>query len=197
MLLITSMTAPMLSDSLLNPLTTSTPSLTDTANEPDEETLAFAAKVFAAAREGDVETLGPLLDAGLPADLSNDKGDTLLMLASYHGHEALTERLLKAGADPAIANDRGQTPLAGAAFKGETAIARLLLDHGAPVEDGGPGGKPPLTMAAMFDRVEILDLLIERGADPAKPGPDGSTALGAAKAMGAKKAAAFLEAKLG
>ena len=153
--------------------------MTDTANEPDEETLAFAAKVFAAAREGDVETLGPLLDAGLPADLSNDKGDTLLMLASYHGHEALTERLLKAGADPAIANDRGQTPLAGAAFKGETAIARLLLDHGAPVEDGGPG------------------LLIERGADPAKPGPDGSTALGAAKAMGAKKAAAFLEAKLG
>ena len=46
----------------------------------------------------------------------------------------------------------------------------------------------------------------ELGADPGapfpsgpkkKPGPDGSTALGAAKAMGAERAAAFLEAKLG
>ena len=38
-----------------------------------------------AARGGDAALLGEALGAGLPPDLRNDRGDTLLMLASYHG----------------------------------------------------------------------------------------------------------------
>src|SRR4051795_11886856 len=54
--------------------------------ELDEDTLAFAQLVFQQARAGDAQGLGQLLGMGLPPNLRNEKGDSLLMLASYHGH---------------------------------------------------------------------------------------------------------------
>ncbi|MEW2552836.1 ankyrin repeat domain-containing protein, partial [Streptomyces zhihengii] len=78
---------------------------------PDSEVIELATKVFDLARRGETETLAAYLDAGVPADLTNDKGDTLVMLAAYHGHAATVEALLARGAAADRANDRGQTPL--------------------------------------------------------------------------------------
>ena len=83
----------------------------------DEETIAFAGRMFDYARSGRGDELAQALAMGLPPNLRNDKGDTLVMLASYYGHADAVRRLIAAGADPGIANDRGQTPLAGACFK--------------------------------------------------------------------------------
>ena len=80
---------------------------------------------------GQVQELGELLRMGLPPNLRNEKGDSLLMLASYHGHAGAVRVLLEHGADPELPNDRGQTPLAGAAFKGDIATVQSLLDGGA------------------------------------------------------------------
>ena len=52
----------------------------------DDEAAAFAEEVFDRARKGDADMLGRLLEKGLPVNLRNGNGDTLLMLASYHGH---------------------------------------------------------------------------------------------------------------
>ncbi len=60
----------------------------------DEETIAFAQQLFQFARTGKAGELGPLLDAGLPPNLTNDKGDNLLMLASYHGLCEVAAKLL-------------------------------------------------------------------------------------------------------
>lgn len=79
----------------------------------DEEAAAFAEEVFERARRGDAPMLERLLQSGLPANLRNHKGDTLLMLASYHGHIDAVRVLLAHGADPLIANDNGQLPIAG------------------------------------------------------------------------------------
>ena len=104
------------------------------APELDEETIAFAQRVFQHARAGQAQELGELLRMGLPPNLRNEKGDSLLMLASYHGHADTVRVLMEHGADPELANDRGQTPLAGAAFKGDMATIMALLDGGADVE---------------------------------------------------------------
>ncbi len=40
------------------------------------------------------------MDAGVPANLCNDKGDALVMLAAYHGHAQTVSVLLERGADP-------------------------------------------------------------------------------------------------
>lgn len=158
----------------------------------DEETLAFAQKLFQLARLGDAEILGPLLARGVPANLCNHKGDSLLMLASYHGHLDAAKLLLQHGADPEIRNDMGQTPIAGAAYKGDLGMVQLLLGHGADVEGATPDGKTALMLAAMFNRVEVVDLLLARGADMAARNAAGMSALDAANAMGAADTAAQL-----
>ncbi|MET9292115.1 ankyrin repeat domain-containing protein [Streptomyces sp. NPDC003077] len=121
----------------------------------DPEVLQLAAKVFDLARHGDTDTLAAYVDAGVPVNLTNDRGDTLVMLAAYHGHAAALEALLQRGADADRPNDRGQTPLAGAVFKGETDIIRLLLAHGANPAAGTPSA---IDTARMFQKTELLAL---------------------------------------
>ncbi len=123
---------------------------------PDDETLTLAHALFDAAREGDSALLGSYLDAGAPANMTNASGDSLLMLAAYHGHAPAVELLLRHGADANAANDRGQTPLAGAAFKGYTDVAEALLGAGADPDTGTPSAR---AAAQMFARAEILALL--------------------------------------
>lgn len=158
----------------------------------DDDTLAFAHKVFNHCRNGDSVELATLLDAGLPANLLTSTGDSLLMLASYHGRVETTRLLLKHGGDPTLANDRAQTPLAGAVFKGDHAVVELLLEHGAEVDQLPPGGKTALMFAAMFNRTDLLLRLLEAGADPELRDSEGKTALQLAQAMGAADTAAYL-----
>ncbi|MFF9630017.1 ankyrin repeat domain-containing protein [Streptomyces fradiae] len=122
---------------------------------PDPEVVDLASRIFDLARRGDTDTLAAYVDAGAPANLGNDKGDTLVMLAAYHGHASTVAALLARGADPDAVNDRGQTPLAGAVFKGEDAVVRALLDGGADPEAGTPSA---LETARMFGRTELLEL---------------------------------------
>ncbi|MCP2257763.1 hypothetical protein LX15_001449 [Streptoalloteichus tenebrarius] len=126
---------------------------TDPAEDP--EVLELAAKLFGLARTGDTATLAAYVDAGVPANLTNDKGDSLVMLAAYHGHAETVAALLARGADPNRANDRGQTPLAGATFKGEVDVVRALLDGGADPWAGQPSA---VDTARMFGRADLLGL---------------------------------------
>jgi ankyrin repeat protein len=121
--------------------------------EFDPEVVELAGRVFDLARQGETEPLAAYVDAGVPVDLTNDKGDTLLMLAAYHGHAGAVQALLTRGADQGRANDRGQTPLAGAVFKKEPDVVRALLDAGADPAAGRPSAEET---ARMFGNEEFL-----------------------------------------
>ncbi|MEU7767456.1 ankyrin repeat domain-containing protein [Nocardia sp. NPDC049190] len=125
------------------------------ADEIDPELLELAGKVFDFARRGDAAGLAAFVDAGVPVNLTNDAGDTLLMLAAYHGHDDAVAALLERSADPNRTNDKGQTPLAGAVFKGETGIARLLTAAGADPDAGTPSAR---AAAVMFGKTDLLEL---------------------------------------
>ncbi|GAA1932985.1 ankyrin repeat domain-containing protein [Streptomyces sodiiphilus] len=131
------------------------------SDEPahDPEVLQLAAKIFELARHGDTDTVAAYVDAGVPPNLSNDKGDTLVMLAAYHGHPETVRVLLDRGADPSRVNDRGQTPIAGAVFKGEDEVVRVLLEGGADPAAGQPSA---IDTARMFGRTELLELFESR-----------------------------------
>jgi ankyrin repeat protein len=124
--------------------------------EPDPDVVEFATRLFALARTGATDRLAAYVEAGVAVDLANHKGDSLLMLAAYHGHAETVQALLQRGADPNRANDRGQTPLAGAVFKGETAVARVLVAAGADPAAGRPSA---LATAAMFEREDLAEIL--------------------------------------
>lgn len=122
---------------------------------PDPEVVELATRIFDLARRGETEALVAYVDAGVPADLTNDRGDTLVMLAAYHGHADAVRALLDRGAAADRANDRGQTPLAGAVFKGEETVIRVLLDAGADPSAGTPSA---VDTARMFGKTELLEL---------------------------------------
>ena len=88
--------------------------------------------------------------------MTNAAGDSLLMLAAYHGHAERFSCSCSTAADANTVNDRGQTPLAGAAFKGYTDVAEALLGAGADPDAGTPSAR---AAAEMFARTEIQALL--------------------------------------
>ena len=122
---------------------------------PDPEVVELATRIFDLARRGETEALVTYVDAGVPADLTNDRGDSLVMLAAYHGHADAVRALVERGADVDRVNDRGQTPLAGAVFKGEVQVVRALLDGGADPAAGTPSA---VDTARMFGKTELLEL---------------------------------------
>ena len=164
------------------------------APQLDDETYELVQELFRIVRAGEAVRVAGLLRKGLVPNLCDGKGDSLLMLAAYHGHTELVDVLLRYAADTELANDRGQTPLAAAAFKGYVDIVRLLLESGANVNARMPNGQTALTTAAMFDRAEMVKLLLAYGADPSLVDENGMTAQSAAQKMGAWAAVEHLEA---
>jgi ankyrin repeat protein len=121
---------------------------------PDE--LAFLQASFDDARDGDLPALLERLDVGVPVNLTNSSGDTLLILAAYHVHADVVAALLERGADHARVNDKGQTALAAAVFRQDREIVTALLDAGADPE---LGPKSAVAIATFFDLPEMMALL--------------------------------------
>ena len=121
------------------------------------EELERLAAVFDLARGGRTDELAGLLDAGLPVNLTNSSGDTLLILAAYHVHAGTVALLLARGADTARINDRGQTALGAAVFRRSEPVVRALLDAGADPALGGD--RSALAVARFFELPEMTALL--------------------------------------
>jgi len=126
------------------------------AHDLTPEELAFVQSTFDHVRSGDLTRLVEVLDAGVPVNLTNSAGDTLLILAAYHVHADVVKLLLERGADHARVNDKGQTALASAVFRQDRGIVSDLLRAGA---DPDLGPKSAVAIATFFDLPEMLALL--------------------------------------
>lgn len=128
------------------------------APQLSEEELALLNQMFDLARDGGTDQLRQALEAGVPVNLTNGKGDTLLNLAAYHEHEDTVAMLLEAGADTERVSDMGFTALICAVFRGNEAITRRLLEAGAGQDTGF---QPARAVAQEFGRENVIPLLDE------------------------------------
>jgi len=132
------------------------------ASQLPPEALDLATKLFDFARQGKTAELLQYISAGIPVNLTNHKGDTLLMLASYYGNLDTVNMLIEKGADVNVLNERGQSPIAGAVFKGYDDIVKAMVEKGADVYAGQPNA---VDSARMFKREECLRMFgVEEGA---------------------------------
>jgi uncharacterized protein len=122
----------------------------------DPELLEVARRMFDLARSGYTDELMAYIDRRAPVNLTNEKGDTLLLLASYYGHAETVAALLSRGADHSRVNDKGQTALAAAVFKQSAEAVRHLLAAGA---DPDLGGQSARATAEFFDLAAMTELL--------------------------------------
>lgn len=119
--------------------------------------VAFLHSVFDAARAGDTAKVTDSVDRGVPVDLINANGDTLLILAAYHEHGDLVRALLDRGADTTHVNDRAQTALVAAVFRGAGAIVEHLLAAGADPELGSPNAHAVADYFGLPAMAELLE----------------------------------------
>lgn len=103
-----------------------------------EDSARVVALAMDLARNGATSELLEFLDHGLPIDVRDPDGNTLLMLAAYHGHAETVSTLVGRGADVDLRNERDQTPIAGAMFKGEREVVEILRRAGADLDAGTP-----------------------------------------------------------
>lgn len=122
--------------------------------EMDAETIAFGHRMFDPAQSGATDELTGFLTEG-PANLTNDKGDTLLILAACHNYPQTVAMLLDRGADPGRVGDHGQTALATLVFRQNSDSVTTLLKAGADPA----GGSPPATETAAFFDLPGMALL--------------------------------------
>ncbi|WP_110241414.1 ankyrin repeat domain-containing protein [Nocardioides gilvus] len=101
------------------------------------------------ARTGQTAELADFLDHGVPADLVDEDGNSLLMLAAYHSQTETVAMLIRRGADVDLRNARDQSPVAGALFKGADDVVEVLKGAGADLDAGTPSARQA---AEMFGR---------------------------------------------
>lgn len=106
------------------------------------------------ARQGRTADLSELVQRGVPVDVQDADGNTMLMLAAYRGHLETVRTLVALGADVDLRNARDQSPIAGALFKGEDEIVAELRAAGADLDAGTPSAR---ATAALLGASALLD----------------------------------------
>lgn len=149
--------------------------------------------IFTAIRNHDLPALQRIIaEDSSSLSLTDERGSTPLLLASYLGQSDTTRALVEAGAELDVCGPTG-TALMGVSFKGYPEIARYLLDVGADTEVRHPmAGATALIFAAMFDRTDVVDILLEHGADTSVKDAGGLTAADHAQQKGFEELAARL-----
>jgi ankyrin repeat protein len=123
-----------------------------------------------AAREGHLEVVRLLLEAGADPDTSGPAGETLATVARDRGHEAAAQLLetLRGRSGRAVPADTASADLAihAAAAANDVDRVRQLLDAEPHlVALGDRKGGTPLHRAVQAGAHQVIELLLDRGAD--------------------------------
>lgn len=129
--------------------------------------------LFEAAYDGEDDAVVRLLRSGVPAEATDDEGETALYRASVQNRPGMVRLLLAAGADPDRASgpERGDLPLCGAAVGGHTEVVEALLSAGATPDLREALEFTAMTWAVRQGHADTVEALLEHGADPDLPGP--------------------------
>jgi len=129
------------------------------------------------------------LDLGMPVNIVDTNGRTLLVTAAFTANLEAARTLLKHGADPNIVMHTGMSALIYASGEGHVDILSLLLRNGAKTDaklhlNGSPlKGYTALHFACLQGRTESVKLLLEHGANPSAKDAKGLSPLAVARSI--------------
>ena len=164
----------------------------DARKQPGDELLTL---VFDHARNGETEAVKMYLDSGYTPNIISPRGDSLLIVAAYHGYPDLVKLVLAQPNVPVdFQNKMGFTALTGASFKGYTDIMQQLIAAGATVNHRNMSGQTALMFASLTGRFDAVKLLLKSGANAKAKDTSGNDAAALAAQQGAADVSAALAA---
>lgn len=137
------------------------------------EPAAPVQQLFDAVWEGAEDAVVRLLRAGVPADATDEDGQTPLYRAAVSDELGIVRLLLAAGAEPErlSGHEGGDLPLCGAAVGGHTDVVLALIAAGARPDTAEAFGFTAMTWAVQLGHAATVEALLDHGADPDLPAP--------------------------
>jgi len=136
----------------------------------EQEVAHWQAVAFRGAVEkGDLEKVDEMLGEGANVlyKMTDGCSWTVLMIASFAGHQALAEKFTKGGRNPKLEDKdpNGFQAIALAALRGHGPLCQVLLDKKADMNAKDEDGETPLMKAAAEGRLDVVKLLLGAGCD--------------------------------
>jgi ankyrin repeat protein len=186
----------------------------DISNSSARDPMGGLTALIFASREGSMDSVRVLVDAGADIHKASADGSSPLIVAVQNGHYDIAQYLLDHGSNPDDTNAKGWTPLFLAvanrnalktavpapSSEGALDFIKLLLDRGADpnrriqareeVHQANTSlwlkeaGATPLLRAALCGDLTVVRLLLAHGADASIPTFDQTTPLMAASGVG-------------
>jgi uncharacterized protein len=136
-------------------------------HDPNERDSGGLTPLMWAARNGAVDAMAALLDAGADPTLRDTMNGWTAMFHAIHTRQVAAVRLLlERGVDP-NQSARLVTPLMMAAADRDPSIVELLLTHGADTTPRGVGGSTALSEAVSGGALSDIDRPLFGGCHPA------------------------------
>lgn len=132
--------------------------------------------LHAAVEGGNTAVVDFLLSKGVQLSNRNSIGDTPLIIAVGHRHEAIAVTLVEKGADVNCVSNSGVTALLLAVERNFVKLCTLLIECGANVNVDGGAGCRPLHLAAKTNPA-LVRILVANGANVNAVKDDGWTPL--------------------
>ena len=118
-----------------------------------------------AAKQGNIERVGALLDQGVAVDSRDEDQSTPLMWASGGGHRAVAVLLLDRGANVNAVNFDRFTPAMSASSSGHLDTLQLLVSRGADINYRENFEFWALFQAILYGHLPVCEYLLSLGAD--------------------------------
>lgn len=122
----------------------------------EEQRAAFLDGLFNLARSGQTAELLEMIDSGVPVDVTNGRGDSLLIVAAYAQQPETVRALLERSSRTDVVNSMGQTAISCAVFRNDKEILGDLLASGA---DPDLGAHSALAIAQQFQITDMIEML--------------------------------------
>ncbi len=129
--------------------------------------------------KANIEFLEVLLENGANANSRDEHGNSILLLATQHGHKEIVELLIQNGSDINLIDiNNGFSALMIASQLGYIEIAKLLIENNTTNLDlQGENGATALILASEYGHKEIVKTLIDNNANINLQAKNGATGL--------------------
>ena len=147
-------------------------------------------RLLTAAAEGNDTVVRQLLATGAPANMTNEMGETALMMAARNGDLGMLQALLSRGADASIRDRQGKTAIEWAEPSPTTAkyVIAFLADRGISKEAARPSGpaQSPQVRASLRTLAGVLQRVPPASAPVREAQRRANTALSQLQQLSAK-----------